>query len=92
MSLRNFSNDKETVKESQICGHIVKYGKETYQRNTFGHGLIILKLSIIEQKLQNMNAAMELKKNAEEILTNCIGKEQTIYVCLKNIIIASQAK
>ena len=92
MSLRNFSNDEETVKESQICGYIVEYGKETYQRNTFGHGLIILKLSIIEQKLQNMNAAMELKKNAEEILTNCIGKEQTIYVCLKNIIIASQAK
>ena len=79
------------MKESKICGYVVKYGKETYQRNTFGHGLIILKLSIIEQKLQNMNAAKELKKNAEEILTNCIGKEQTIYVCLKNIIIASRA-
>ena len=80
------------MKESQICGYIVKYGKETYQRNTFGHGLIILKLSIIEQKLQNLDTAIELKKSAEEILTNCIGKEQTIYVCLKNIMTASPIK
>ena len=47
-----------------------------YQLNTFGHGLIMLKLSAIEKKLQNLDKAMELKKTGLEILMRCIGKEK----------------
>ena len=74
---RDCSNDTDVLKESQFCGHIVKNAREKYQNNTFGHGLILLKLSEIEEKLENLDTAMELKKCGTDILTKCIGQENT---------------
>ena len=82
---RSFSEDEDVLRESQFCGHVVKNGREKYQKNTFGHGLIMLKLSVIERKLQNLEVAMDLKKNALEILIRCIGKEQTFLLLKQQI-------
>ena len=74
---------EEILKESQICGYIVKSGREKYHANGLGHGSFLLSLSAIEKKLQNLDRAGELKKSGLEILMNCIGKENT-FTLLKN--------
>ena len=50
---RDCSNDKDALKECQSYGNIVKNARETHQKNSFGHGLILLKLSDIEEKLDH---------------------------------------
>ena len=77
---RNFSTDLPTLKEAQFCGQISQIGRKTYQNNTFNHGLITLKLSKIEEILQNTETAIELKKWAQSILINCIGYGQTSHL------------
>ena len=72
---RDCSNDKDALKECQSYGNIVKNARETHQKNSFGHGLILLKLSDIEEKLENLDIAAELKKSGKDIVTKCIGTE-----------------
>ena len=72
---RDCSNDKDALKECQSYGNIVKNARERHQKNSFGHGLILLKLSDIEEKLENLDIAVELKKSGNDIMTKCIGKE-----------------
>ena len=65
------------MKEAQFCGHIVKNAREKYQKNTYEHGLIMVKLSNIEELLQNSNIALELKNVAKQVMKNCIGIKKT---------------
>ena len=73
------------MKESLICGEIVKNGRETYQKYTFGHGLVMVKLSAIERKLENHEKAEMLEKSGTDILKRCIGTEQTFALLKEEI-------
>lgn len=68
--------DYELVKESHNCGQIVMQAKEKYQRNTFGHGLVLLKMSLIDRLLKTSKYET-MRKEAQQILCKCLGQEQS---------------
>ena len=67
----------ELLKESKVCGQVVLRGRERYQKNTFGHGLFLLKLSEVEKRLRNFKTSGIMQTQATEILRIAIGKDQT---------------
>ena len=48
-------------------------GREKYQKNTFGHGLIRLKQSVIEEKLRLLDFTPH-RQEAFKILQNAVGQ------------------
>ena len=68
-----FSSNEDVLKESEICGLIVLKGRERYQKNTFAHALVMLKLSEIKRRLNNVKKATQMQNNAMHMLSICIG-------------------
>ena len=68
-----FSSNEDVLKESEICGLIVLKGRERYQKNTFAHALVMLKLSEIKRRLNNVKKARQMQNNAMHMLSICIG-------------------
>ena len=71
---REYGSDENTLNEALIASQYVIKGRETYQKNTFGHGLIMLKQSIIQEKL----SLTEVSKHREQslnILKNAVGPQ-----------------
>ena len=61
--------------------HVIK-GRETYQRNTFGHGLIMLKQSIIEEKLSLFEVSEQHREQSLKILRNSVGPQILVEMLL----------
>ena len=68
-----YKQDDEVLKECLSCGQVVNDGREKYQKNSFGHGLIMLKLSLIEKKLNSSYSNSSQEAMAIQILTKCLG-------------------
>jgi len=68
-----YSHDEDVLNEALIAGWVVVKGREKYQKNTFGHGLIMLKQSVIEKKLRRNTEYTQHRHEAFKILQNAVG-------------------
>ena len=65
----SFTTNKDILKESKICGLIVLKGRERYPKNIFAHDLVMLKLSEIKWRLNNVKKATQMQNNALHMLS-----------------------
>ena len=70
---REYGSDENVLNEALTACHIVAKGREKYQKNTFGHGLIRLKQSVIEEKLRLLDFTPH-RQEAFKILQNAVGQ------------------
>ena len=70
---REYAHDEDVLNEALIAGWVVVKGREKYQKNTFGHGLIMLKQSVIEEKLRRNTEYTQHRHEAFKILQNAVG-------------------
>ena len=72
INFREYASDENVLNEALIAGSVVVKGREKYQKNTFGHGLIMLKQSVIEGKLR-LTECTQHRHEAFKILQNAVG-------------------
>ena len=73
INFREYASDENVLNEALIAGSVVVKGREKYQKNTFGHGLIMLKQSVIEEKLRRNTEYTQHRHEAFKILQNAVG-------------------
>ena len=74
INFREYASDENVLNEALIAGSVVVKGREKYQKNTFGHGLIMLKQSVIEGKLR-LTECTQHRHEAFKILQNAVGHQ-----------------
>ena len=77
----DLGEDLKTLNEAEQLAKIVTSGRDTYRQRQLGHGLILLKLSKVQEKLGKCTEAYQNKNEALQIVTICIGETLAKQLC-----------